>query len=159
MSIKYRTYFPHGYDPQMLYMPASLVQIQPFLAKPAGALWASRADDKGYTWRKWVIENEFYAGNIDEKPSIMFHLKKGTRKFKLHTKEDFENLCKNYMTNSIYEGYATQYQFDFRKMARNYDVIDYKVTELYFEMYGWDCDCICVLNKDVIVVDEVENCI
>lgn len=86
---------------------------------------------------------------------IIFSLKKGTRKFRLHTKEDFQRMCAKYVIEYKEFGYARELILDFKKMARDYDVIDYKVFDLYWEMYGWDCDCICVLNKDVVEVKEV----
>lgn len=45
--MNYVTYFEYGFDPNRLYEPTALDPIQPYLAKPKGALWASRANDMG----------------------------------------------------------------------------------------------------------------
>ncbi len=42
---------------------------------------------------------------------------------------------------------------DFEKLSKIYDVIEANISnsnELYFALYGWDCDSILVMNPDVI---------
>ena len=43
---------------------------------------------------------------------------------------------------------------DFEALACEWDVMECSLTEypeLYWSLYGWDCDCILVMNPDVIV--------
>ena len=44
---------------------------------------------------------------------------------------------------------------DFELMIKNgIDVIEFNLSndeDLYFALYGWDCDCILVLNPEVII--------
>jgi len=42
---------------------------------------------------------------------------------------------------------------DFEKIKESYDAIELLISKdqrLYYKLYGWDCDCILVLNKDAI---------
>ena len=43
-------------------------------------------------------------------------------------------------------------EYDFERVAKDYDFIDFKVKELYYQLYGWDLDSILVLNPDVIII-------
>jgi len=46
---------------------------------------------------------------------------------------------------------------DFESMKKDYDAIKFNYDNnpsLYWDLYGWDCDCILVLNKNVIVILE-----
>ena len=43
---------------------------------------------------------------------------------------------------------------DFEKLSKSYDVIEVNISadrDLYWELYGWDCDSILVMNPSVIV--------
>lgn len=43
---------------------------------------------------------------------------------------------------------------DFEGLKSQYDVLECSLTkypELYWTLYGWDCDCILVMNPEVIV--------
>lgn len=132
------------------------MQIEDYLPKPRGAMWASRADDKGDTWCKWVLENNYYPKDFESRDHIIFHLRKTTRVLRLHTDKDYEYVIHKYTT--VGGEYNVFLIFDFARIAQDYDVIDYK-SEGYrvFDMYGWNSDSICILNKDVIVLDEVHT--
>lgn len=70
----------------------------------------------------------------------------------MHTEKDAQEMFAKYGTvTSPY----TPKLVDYEKMSKDYDAIDFKVRELYWTMYTWDCDCICVLNKDRIVIDSI----
>ena len=55
-------------------------------------------------------------------------------------------------------GITTFYIPDFEKMlADGWDAIELHLSEcgeLYWALYGWDCDCILVLNPDIVEVEE-----
>ena len=40
---------------------------------------------------------------------------------------------------------------DFEELKKKYDAIEVIIDKLYWDLYGWDCDSILILNKDVIM--------
>ena len=56
----------------------------------------------------------------------------------------------------IDNGITTWYTPDFEKMlADGWDAIELHLSEcgeLYWALYGWDCDCILVMNPDIVEV-------
>ena len=53
-------------------------------------------------------------------------------------------------------GISVYYVPDFEKMLVNgWDAIELHLSEcgaLYWALYGWDCDCILVMNPDIVEV-------
>lgn len=45
------------------------------------------------------------------------------------------------------------YQIDFEQMLRNgVDAIELtNINDLYFDLYGWDCNSIVILNQNIII--------
>lgn len=42
---------------------------------------------------------------------------------------------------------------DFEEIKKEYDAIEVLISEddqLYWDLYGWDCDSLLILNKDII---------
>ena len=42
---------------------------------------------------------------------------------------------------------------DFEKLSKEYDAIEVNISEcrdLYYSLYGWDCDSIVIMNPDII---------
>ena len=43
---------------------------------------------------------------------------------------------------------------DFEKLAETYDAVEVSISsdfDLYYKLYGWDCDSIVIMNPDVVV--------
>lgn len=115
--------------------------------KPIGGLWAS-AKDAVFGWKAFCEQENFCLSAL--KYSFEFELIPEARILKIKY-EDINNLPMN-KEKSGYEGFSVF--LDFEKIKEEYDVIDLSVTEdpsFYWLLWGWDCDCILVLNKDVIV--------
>ena len=114
--------------------------------KPKGGLWACNVDSD-YDWKDFVTENDI---GVDVSKSFCFELKPDARILSLHSKDDFYKMS---------DEYALKYDillnmiscFDFERIAKDYDAIDYRVKELYDELYGWDFDSLLVLNPKVII--------
>lgn len=71
-----------------------------------------------------------------------------------HFKNAFLRFLENY-NFSKYEGscYCPTVCFDFEKMlADGIDAVEIEIDELYYALYGWDCDSILIMNPDIVVV-------
>lgn len=126
--------------------------------KPYGGLWASPVDAE-FGWREWCMRENFGVGSLAR--SFRFELSPDARILEL-TPDNVWELPSDEglrlrlgMQNRDRSTWSKRVGIDFAKLAEDYDVILYSVTKypsLYWTLYGWDCDCILVLNKEVIVV-------
>ena len=117
-------------------------------SKPKGGLWASRIDSPN-GWKDWCESNEF--GTEKLTTSFMFTLKEDAKVLIITNTKQLEQLPK--MKNPLpiptmwsmidYEALATEY--DALELLRSEDY------ELYFSLYGWDCDSIVIMNPEVII--------
>lgn len=113
--------------------------------KPTGGLWASSIT-ACYAWKDWCRENNFR--ECIEDNSFKFKLKPGTRKLTIDNHKqllDLPNLDVPYR--------FTWVTLDFEKIKEEYDAIEVLISNdprLYWDLYGWDCDSLLVLNKDCI---------
>lgn len=121
--------------------------------KPYGGLWASPSDAE-FGWREWCMRENF--GTDSLKRSFRFELSSDARILELTPDNVWdlpydEKLC---LRLGIPDR-ERRVGIDFAKLAEDYDVLECSITKypsLYWTLYGWDCDCILVLNKDVIVL-------
>lgn len=124
--------------------------------KPDGGLWASPVDAE-FGWLAWCTRERFNEQAL--KRSFRFKIAPEARILKL-TPENVWDLPEDPKLRKRIGGFASWREsgrvvgIDFAKLAEDYDVIEYRVSEypeLYWSLYGWDCDCVLVLNKDVIL--------
>lgn len=135
--------------------------------KPHGGLWASRVGAK-YGWKEWNDDNQFRDCNISN--SFKFKLKENSKVLYINKVTDLLNLPLN---NSFLNDYQvrigeevyttdifnkfTHFCLDFEKLKQSYDAIEVNISndkQLYWKLYGWDCDSILILNKNVIQIVE-----
>lgn len=152
MSKKYIHYGHPNFD-RNLFVP---VRNGMKLNKPDGGLWASPVDaERG--WCEWCKSNEFLVGRLET--HFEFELSQNARVLEL-TPDNVWELPED--AKSIFHRnppeernfFAMVEAIDFEALAREYDVLECSLAEypqLYWSLYGWDCDCILVLNPDVIV--------
>ena len=122
--------------------------------KPHGGLWAS-AIDAPYGWKDWNETSDYM--KCEEENSFKFKLKPEAKILIIDSEKALEQLIPNktYSMNGYVHGIgsARQYYLNFETLSRRYDAIDFQLSkdhELYWLMYGWDCDSILVMNKDII---------
>ena len=146
------------------------INNHPFRNKPIGGLWASPIGDNVYSWDDWCRSNDWNIDRLNE--SFIFELKDGSKVLRINSRQDVYDLPKSFLTtrntldrHTYFKQYKTFREFseacdsdavsvylDFETILdAGYDAIEYSVAELYFEFYGWDCDCILVLNPDSVV--------
>lgn len=122
--------------------------------KPSGGLWAS-ATDARYGWKDWCEEEEFR--ECTEENSFIFHFKQGAKVFLI---DGLTSLNKLPRRDTGRLGPNSLYLIDFEQCLRNgIDAIELMLygpaqNELYWALYGWDCDSVLVMNPDCIEVEE-----
>lgn len=121
--------------------------------KPAAhtGLWASPVDSE-QSWRHWC-EAEHYGSDLDK--GFKLRLRDPGRIFYVTNRIAYKLLCDCY---GIVTPWGTSnyqpYYFDFEKMVLDgWDGLEISLSEyppLYDLFYTWDCDSICIFNKDAI---------
>lgn len=125
------------------------------LNKPLGGLWASPVDSER-SWYEWSRGENFHTERLSK--SFEFELSPEARVLELTPDNVWElPVWKPGMfeQNRISRSPVSMVMnVDFEALARDYDVLECSLTKypsLYWSLYGWDCDCILVMNPEVIV--------
>ena len=140
------TYIHYGHNGNKTYDPGKFQEIKnrEFI-KPVGGLWAS-AVDAAYGWKDWCKDESY--SECDPGNAFTFKLASWARVLVIDSTEALKTLPKAdppFQSSNVF--------LDFEKIKESYDAIELLISKdrgLYFKLYGWDCDCILVLNKDVI---------
>ena len=118
-----------------------------FLTKPTGGLWASNVNaERG--WKDWCESENFR--KCKEEHSFSFSLSDNAKVLYINYIDDLKYLPK---VESKF-GISTWILLDFEKLEKVYDAIEVNISNdynLYYALYGWDCDSILIMNPDVIV--------
>ena len=122
--------------------------------KPHGGLWASNIRSE-YGWKEWCESENFRECNEDN--SFTFTLKPEARVIFVTSMAAIKELPR-VQEDRIFSGFG-KILLDFEKMVKmGIDAIEVSITdfpEAYNLFYGWDCDSIVILNKDIVVVEKV----
>lgn len=117
--------------------------------KPLGGLWASRVDSE-YGWKSWCESQNFHPEKYRENNYFKFKLRENAKVLTIANREQLEKIIKQ----NLSEDYKALFvALNFEELAKQYDAIEVLISEdnrLYWDLYGWDCDSILVMNKDVI---------
>lgn len=116
--------------------------------KPNGGLWASRVDAE-YGWKDWCLSNEY--GTEDLKESFTFSLKEDAKILTITNCDQLDKLPRNEKCTIMCRSWAC---LDFERLSKEYDAIEVLISEdgqLYYKIYGWDCDSILIMNPEIIV--------
>lgn len=125
--------------------------------KPNGGLWASDIDAE-YGWKDFVDNNNFNTEKYQD--FFRFLLKDNAKVLTITNSKQLKDLPKN--KNTIYQFEAPFVMLDFEELKKHYDAIEVLISAedsyddigmargLYWDLYGWDCDTLLVMNKDVV---------
>ena len=134
------------------------IKNRDYFVKPHGGLWASRINAE-YGWKQLVTDNEFFTGKYRDDNCFKFKLKDGARLLVITNDDQLDTLPQQHTPHS---NLVFTTCLDFEKLKEEYDAIEVLIYEdkseiqdnfvdgLYNKLYGWDCDSILVMNKDVI---------
>ena len=131
------------------------------LVKPIGGLWGSR-----YNEECWILYSnwaDFAFNEMDRKYSIAckYRLKENARVYTIDTLDDLVQLLEKH---GYLDPYINEKRFiDFESVGKEYDVIE--LTEKGQvetrmstpNLYGWDVECVLILNFDCIDLESQSN--
>lgn len=143
MQDKIYIHYGHAtFDPS-LFKP---IQNEQCWVKPRGGLWASSIDAK-LGWKDWCEREEFR--ECIEENSFRFTLPEANI-FVIDSVEKLKGLPT--ISDPIWEPIGTLIDFE-KCIELGYDAIELSLStdrRLYWQLYGWDCDSILVMNPDKI---------
>lgn len=116
--------------------------------KPHGGLWASDVAAE-YGWKTWCEDNQFR--DCTEENAFYFNLAPETNVLHIRSLEDLEDLPAN-RDGQSWLLKAKCLDFEMLKEL-GCDAIELHLSSdyrLYWELYGWDCDSILILNPEVV---------
>lgn len=122
------------FDPDLV----AKVHNRPLWTKPLGGLWASRVDAK-FGWKDWNAVNQLK--ECVEENSFTFLLTEDVKVLEIRSVEDLDGLL-------------TPSGMDFEQLlSEGIDAVELflESRDLYYALYGWDCDSILIMNKEVII--------
>lgn len=124
-----------------------------YFTKPQGGLWASRKNGE-LTWKDWCEAKKFRLDSLNE--SFEFTLKDNARILTLNDEEQLTDLPVSFLEN--YANDFSHIYLDFEKLKEQYDAIEViNISNLYWRLYGWDCNSILIMNPDVVEVVSYEK--
>lgn len=120
------------------------------LTKPRGGLWAS-AVDAPYGWKQWCEQEDFRDCNNED--SFKFKLSQKAKVLHIKKVEDCDFLPQipRPTKQTIFGWFCPDYE---KLMKSGFDAVEVHISDdygLYHKLYGWDCDSIVVMNKDVVI--------
>lgn len=117
-------------------------------------------------WKDWYETEQFR--DCDEDDSFKFKLKENAKMYTINCMDDCVGIPqaqhisgKTIKIDPNAEYHQSIYP-DFEELVKQgYDAIAYNLSgdsKLYWVLYGWDCDSILVLNKNVVeVINTLRN--
>ena len=121
--------------------------------KPIGGLWASEVDAQ-FGWKTWCEGEQYRTEHYTDDNCFKFKLAENAKILTLSCIGDVEALPQLGAQDIC--GFKPNFE---EIMAMGYDAVDYRLSDdcgsafdnLYWCLYGWDCDSILVLNPNVII--------
>lgn len=121
----------------------------PWRNKPIGGLWASRIDAE-FGWKEWCEKEGFRDCKKDN--SFLFKISDNANILYINCVEDVKTLPDQKTDLNL--TYIKTVDFE-QLITNGIDAIEFNISNdwnLYFELYGWDCDSTLILNPDVIEI-------
>ena len=117
--------------------------------KPKGGLWASDVESE-HGWKEWCDAEEFRDCNKEN--SFTFTLADDANILHIDSVSDLQSLPK--VDDKFGINFSSWIQKKNKKLAEIYDAVEVSISSdfnLYYKLYGWDCDSIVIMNPDVVV--------
>lgn len=139
MSKKYVHYGSTEFYPELV----GPIRNQRMFTKPYGGFWGSPVDtDNG--WKDWCESERFR--KCREEESFVFSLKPEARVLYLREPEDLKGL-----PTQVENEMTTWTSLDFERLVEDgWDAVEVEIGPLWWQLYGWDCDSILIMNPEVV---------
>lgn len=152
---KYRNYNNGKFDIQKWENPVNGNWIKP----RSGGLWASPVESS-WSWKDWCEAENFYDKPFSEVEYFDFSLSEHANVYEINSVYDLKRFKYGRVEGlDLEHGIKTfpRYIIDFEKASEEYDAIFLTTigesTTRYsdpYSLYGWDCESILILNKEII---------
>lgn len=118
--------------------------------KPAFGLWASPVESTYRSWEEWCRNEEFYLSKLEK--YFTFTLTEDAKVLEIRQPSDI----KKYEVETELKCLKT---IDYNSILHDgYDAVElYMNNELYWYLYGWDCDSIVIFNPDIVIPETVDK--
>jgi hypothetical protein len=132
------------------------IKNEPYFCKPNGGIWASLyTPNEKYlsSWQEFCESEQFGLDRFDK--YALFNLSKDARTYTIDSLNDLKVIMKSYTAKPINISIRRQF-LDYEKLSKDYDAIiltdkgQWETRMSEPNLYGWDVECILVLNFDVI---------
>jgi hypothetical protein len=130
------------------------IENRKFFTKPTGGFWACRKDGK-YGWKQWCEDNDYSHADMNTK--FEFNIKNDSKILTICHHRILKILPQTEYLFNIKPSYIDCVYLDFEKLSRVYDGIEVIISadnRLYWNLYGWDCDSILIMNNKIINLEE-----
>lgn len=147
MSKKYIHYGSSHFDKEK-FIP---IVNETVFVKPHGGMWASPCNSK-FGWKEWCESENWRIERLLE--HFVFELKENSDVLIIDSNANLDALkSMGYCIEYLNYASSDQYYLDFEKLLdKGWDAIEVHInSEIYWSLYGWDCDSLLVLNPDCIV--------
>ena len=125
------------------------VKNRDLMTKPTGGLWASPVD-AAWRWKQWCETERFELDSLST--HFIFEIT-DSHILKISSESDMHQ-------NLLWIQSSFSWTVDFERLSNKYDAIfltekGEQETRLTFpkSLYGWDCECVLVLNKKCIILE------
>ena len=142
-----KTYIHYGHT---AFIPEQFNPIQNRygMTKPYGGFWASPKDAE-WGWKDWCEAEEFR--ECKESNSFCFTLRDDSKVLTITNTEQLRSIPQQNC-----EGFLMLWKaLDFETLeSSGVDAVEVNLSadrNLYYELYGWDCDSILIINPEIIV--------
>lgn len=142
-----KTYIHYGHT---AFIPEQFNPIQNRygMTKPYGGFWASPKDAE-WGWKDWCEAEEFR--ECKESNSFCFTLRDDSKVLTITNTEQLRSIPQQNC-----EGFLMLWKaLDFETLeSSGVDAVEVNLSadrNLYYELYGWDCDSILIINPETIV--------
>ena len=126
------------------------IKNRQLFVKPIGGLWASDVKAK-FGWKDWCEAEHFR--DCKKENSFTFVLSKDAKVLEINSVQQLT--CLPQREEPYGFAYTQWVLLDFELLSKIYDAIELNISkdhDLYWKLYGWDCDCILIMNPEIVQV-------
>ena len=148
MSKRYIHYGSNNFDKKRVNVINPHYTALP--CKPLFGLWASPVEPTYRSWEEWCRGEDFCLSHLEK--YFTFTLSDDAKVLEVRQPSDISK----YANDTIHRFMTC---IDFNKIIEDgCDAVEvYMNSELYYYLYGWDCDSIVIFNPNIVIPETVNN--